>query len=812
MKLSVERLRWALAGGLLLLIAAVLAFAIYGRYTAARKWRQLLAKNGISITQESDNVTWSQTVRGRTLYTIRMKKAVPLKDDKYTLRGVTILLYGKDGKSVDRLEGDEFEYDRKAGVARAVGAVHMDIQLPGVLGRSKPEQGNDANVIHVLTSGLVYLQNLGVAATQEHVEFRVGDITCVSKGAEFNTSDNELHLLADVQATATLNGEPVLVRAARADLNRETDTISMAQPVAQTRTQSGKAGNAVLLLRSNGSLQHADLTGGVFFADPARHLSAQRMQASFNNDNLPQQAMLTGGVALEGSAGKPLHGAAQQANVRFGVGGVLDTVTAKGGVRFASEVARVGAPPLARSLRGEQVVARFGRTGSGKQPLLQEVHASGGASIHGESLASSKATPSKGAPFSQGLRVLTTQLNADDLVAHFVAREQRAVLEHLTGMGHTRLQQGGADGAEQVSTADSMGADFAPDTRLNVPQPGALRIVNAQQSGHVQIRDQAAAQVTPGGRKPGVLSLAQAQRAVFDSGAERLMLTGSAVYQQGGTSLHADALTLEQATGNATADGHVQASIGATDREATHVVADHGMLTRAAQSADFFGTDAHPARLWQGSNQITAAAIHLDQAREALSARPEASGGTVEALFASSFGTASSARVASASAAEAIHINSPLLDYSGARREAVCRGGVRVREGDTQVRAQQAVVFLAPAPGGKASGKDLGNAPALGGSLERMVFSGGVRLQAPGRAGEGEQLVFSAKDGTYVLTGTPGKLPRIADTEQGVVTGATLLVKRAEKSVIVDGSGASNGHGSVAGRVHTDVPVRPPER
>ena len=270
----------------------------------------------------------------------------------------------------------------------------------------------------------------------------------------------------------------------------------------------------------------------------------------------------------------------------------------------------------------------------------------------------------------------------------------------------------------------------------------------------------------------------------------------------------------------------MEASLASADRDATHVLSDRAKLTRVAQTAEFVGTDAHPARMWQGGSQVTAANLFLDDVRQSLTAKPAAAGGMVEAVFASGVRGPGAKPVSAAQrgkpgsssgSGEAVHVSSPALSYSGLRHEAVCMGGVRVRQGAMQVHAQQAVMFLASTPsraktqGAKPAAGALAGPQELGGTLERMVFSGHVRLDEPGRAGDGEQLVYTAKDGNYLLTGAAGKPPRVADAEQGMVTGPALLLRSGEKSVIVDGATASNGH-EAGGRSHTDVNVRPQER
>jgi len=54
-------------------------------------------------------------------------KAVELKTNTFCCTDVRIDLYSEDGSSVDRIEGAEFEYDQKAGMGKAAGAVEITL-------------------------------------------------------------------------------------------------------------------------------------------------------------------------------------------------------------------------------------------------------------------------------------------------------------------------------------------------------------------------------------------------------------------------------------------------------------------------------------------------------------------------------------------------------------------------------------------------------------------------------------------------------------------------------------------------------------
>src|SRR5665213_2107467 len=88
---SIERLRiWLLVGaGLLVLVIA--SFLGYAHYRAHRFLTELPGKLGIDVTRETNAFTYSQSVGGRTIYTIHAAKAVEHRDGKYTC-----LLYTSD--------------------------------------------------------------------------------------------------------------------------------------------------------------------------------------------------------------------------------------------------------------------------------------------------------------------------------------------------------------------------------------------------------------------------------------------------------------------------------------------------------------------------------------------------------------------------------------------------------------------------------------------------------------------------------------------------------------------------------------------
>src|ERR1044072_4354373 len=102
MRMSIERLRKGLRAGAGLLVLVIAGFLTYAHYRAHRFLAKLPRKLGADIQQETNSFTWSQTVKGRTVFTLHAAKAIQHKNGKYTLRDVAITVYGHgEGDRVD---------------------------------------------------------------------------------------------------------------------------------------------------------------------------------------------------------------------------------------------------------------------------------------------------------------------------------------------------------------------------------------------------------------------------------------------------------------------------------------------------------------------------------------------------------------------------------------------------------------------------------------------------------------------------------------------------------------------------------------
>ena len=93
-------------------------------------WNRILARNGINLQRETNGFTYSQSSHGRTVFTLHASKARPEGKNQWVLQDAVLILYGREPGRDDRIYGKQFEYDQDAGVLRALGEVHMDLQAP----------------------------------------------------------------------------------------------------------------------------------------------------------------------------------------------------------------------------------------------------------------------------------------------------------------------------------------------------------------------------------------------------------------------------------------------------------------------------------------------------------------------------------------------------------------------------------------------------------------------------------------------------------------------------------------------------------
>jgi lipopolysaccharide export system protein LptA len=522
---TIERLRT-----LVLVVGVVLVAGIVG-FLALGKWkRNLLTKDlphrlGIDIQQQADGFNYTQSRKGKTLFKIHASHIEQMKKDgKTLLHDVTIDLYGEDGNRTDTISGREFEYDQKAGVAQAAGAVEITVMRPSVTpavaqlkpGKAAPGANQTAgpkgssdpkgvagdggreklpaiagqigqqvgdSEIHVKTSGLTFNQKTQVATTEQRVDFTLKQGSGTSIGAVYSSGQGQIILDHAVELHVQRNGGPVTIHATHADFERKQQSCQMTQARAEYTGGTAEIANALLHFRDDGSVSQLDGSGGVDLkTDAGSHLTAPRGTLNFDEKNRPQHGLLEGGTRLESTQpNRQIQGTAPTERLDFDGEGQLRKAHLEQGVFFTSEQ---------QTTNAKGVPVELHRTWKSQTADLTFEHAAAASRTEGKGAArinSADGSPRTGDKVEptlirgEGGVVVTSEttgttgaggnpgparLAADTVVATFAAG---SVLSTLDGQGHASFDQHTAEGVHQSSASDQLEVHFLdPKT---APQP-----------------------------------------------------------------------------------------------------------------------------------------------------------------------------------------------------------------------------------------------------------------------------------------------------------------------------------------------------
>ena len=796
-----------LAAGVLLLVALGVFLGV-AKFRHPINLKELPKRLGIDIQQEANGVTYSHSLGAHSQYKIHASKEVQLKEGNVELHDVKIELYGADGSRVDRISGDEFEYNPKSGKATAAGPVEILLMRPGVAPAIAPKataehavggQGKslataaEAGAIHVETSGLSFDWNSGVTTTTKHVDFSMAQGAGSSMGATYDSQQGVLVLMRAVELRTKRGEETVGIHAQHAVFERDNLACVLSGATADYRGGKATANEATVLFRPDGTAVQLDVTKGFTLATVSGgHLSAPRGTMTFDEHNQPRHGHLEGGVRMDSVSGnRQMDGTSPAMELEFDKKGELRLAHLERGVEMRSDEVSQKAvngvevtQRLSRSWRSPVAEVAFrdagqGKAGQGKvEPA--SIHGTGGVVITGESR-SGNASP---AP---------SRLAASEVTGEF---GPNSTLTAMTGVGNASMAQTTAKGATETASGDRLTAKF--DGTSQAGARAATEIQSAVLDGHVVLLEQAAAK--PGKAADAPLR-ATAGHAVYEGASRWLHLTVSPRVEDGAMQLTAEKLDVQQESGDAFAHGNVKATwLGSGKSGSTrtgggagqesmslggqgpaHAIAEEAELRRASDEITFKGR----ARLWQEANSIAGPVIVIDQRANTLVARSAGRGEPVQVVLLSA-GGANGAK--GSGGPSVIRVRGGELDYSDRERKAVMVGaamGTVVAETGTATSVSDRVeLYLVPA--GKGVAKQAGQ-----GQVDRMKASGHVTVNSEGRQGTGEQLTYTGATGEYVLTGTTAAPPRITDAVRGNATGEALIFNSRDDSVRVEGGGSA---------------------
>jgi lipopolysaccharide export system protein LptA len=812
MHLTLARLRLGIIILTCLLLGVIAGFFFYARYRIHRLAKDLPAKLGIDIQQTANGFTYSQSSKGHTFFTIHASKLIQYKTGGHaTLHDVHITLYGPEGSNrTDKIYGSDFDYDPQAGIASAKGEVQIDLAGLGseqpaanaATQSSRPASAQtDQNTVHVKTSSLTFNTKTGDAVTAEHAEFATPRASGASTGASYNSKTGLLILDRQVEITTTANGNQAIVHAAHAEVLRDTRQASLLHPVFDYQSQKSSADQAIVYFRKDGSVEHIDARGHIHVTGQnGAVITAQTSHVELDVKSQPVQVDMGGGLNfVSKDENRSMHGTAIEGTLTFGQQSTLRHAQLRDAVSFVDQLLTLPDDPkgtASRELQASKVDIDFSPGPNPRNSLARKALATGNAAINLHTVSS------KGPP-------QLTNITGDQLLVTF---ENGKTLRQLDGSGHTKIIDLAADGSTSTSSGDRLQLTFAPQSAKKPEQAKASKSATPAASQSVEIdtaiQDGNVILTQTPAKKPNVTTnpatlTAWAKHSEYHASAQILRLTGDPRLNDGESlQLAANVLDYHRDSGDAAAQGAVKAtytqlknqkgtqpssgpSLGADGP--VHITADHAVLHHATNVSVFFGSPTTPARIWQADNSIFAPVLELTRNPQTLHAHGD-DGNTapvVNANLASAIGAKHQRSV--------VRIHSQTLVYSDADRGGDFRGSVTAESPDGVIRADQAQVYLTPAQ--KAStGSNLPQpvqSQPTQSQLDRIVATGHVIITQPGRRGSGEKLIYTADDGKYILTGTPGAPPRISDQAKGTTTGATLIFNSQDDSVVVSGGQSS---------------------
>lgn len=575
MRTTIERVRAAVVVGAVLLAAALAGFVAVAHHRAHRLLRDLPERLGADIQKETNGFTYSQSVKGRTVFTIHAAKATQHKDGRTGLDDVGIVLYGKDGRA-DRIRGRQFEYDQRNGVVRAMGEVQMDLQAPagdqGGVGKARGSQahgGGGAEAIHAVTSGLVYVQRLGVASTDQPIRFAYRGMSGEARGATYNSETGVTTLASEVRVRAERNGRPTVLLASHAEMDQANHRLTLQgaryEAGAKREDDTGRAetmtaGLMVVQLRPGGDgVESAVGTGGVEVASGDSRMAARDGVVHLNSEgraetaemtgevrfrNQPTEARATGGALPRPggkTAGETVEGEAARGMARFDGRGEIERVRLTGGVTARSQGADAAANAT-REMRGEEMDLQLAATAGGSRRWVQ------GATMRGDARVRSPL------PAVPGHTAGTEEMRGDVLTGTWREEQGAAVLHEVRGEGHTEIRRS-RDGVEEVSRGKRLQAEFGavagPARRAGV--------LLATQDGGVEMERVVERKGPVAGAAPQTeRTEGRAQRAVYDATTGEVKLAGEVEVADGESTVRADRVVLAEGSGDAEAEGTVQ--------------------------------------------------------------------------------------------------------------------------------------------------------------------------------------------------------------------------------------------------------------
>jgi lipopolysaccharide export system protein LptA len=753
---QISRLRRWFALAAIFSVLVVGGMYLYARHKVQNALKQVPEKIGLEFQQTAKGFSVSKSEQGRTLFRVEASKALQYKDGRRAeLSDVEITLYGRDSGRFDQIYGKNFEYDQQTGDVIGKGEVDMDLQSnpEGVSGVDQASPKELKNPIHLKTTNLIFNQATGDAHTTERVDFHVPQASGSAVGVTYNAKTNLLTMLS--QVNIVLNGAtPATITAVHGTITKDPRIVVLDHAHVVDGQQVADADEATLYLKPDNTVDHVFAHGNVLVESqgeqPAKVQSTQLELLMSTPPGESQRstlhtAIFTGDVRFDMEGTQPMEGTAGRAVLNF----TRDHALARN-AESKSVLKKIHAEENVKLLQhqkpssGSATPQDFELTA----PVVDFYLTDGRHFERAETFGPPQMVIRPVTPGTGQQTVVTAQkfeAKFDDL----------GQLASVHGAPNARIVNSASGQPDRVSTSNMVDAAFTPGT-------GVQMIV---QQGNVAYAD--------GERQ------AWGDKGRYTPADQILTLTGSARVIDKSMTTTAHAMRMNRASGDAFADGDVKSSYsdlkpqpnGAllASSSPIHVTA-RSMTAHRTPSVALYTGDA---RLWQDDNLVEAPSIEFDRDRRYVTAHSSASQKVSTALV----------QTEKSGKTTPVLVTSDYLDYADNERKAHFEGNVVAKGPDATITSARMDVFL------QARGQTPANqSVASPAKIDRIIAQENVVITQPDRRGTGNQLVYTANDDKFVLTGGP---PSIFDAEHGKITGVSLTLFRHDDRVLVEGSNQS---------------------
>src|SRR6202045_952917 len=190
--------RWS-AGVAILLAVVVVGEYLRGAWVARQAAKKAPPAVPATVEQRSNEFSFSKVEGQRTIYTVRASHTTEFKEgSRNLLEDVSITVYGKKGERNDTLRTRACDFISSTGKIGCAGEVRINLQAGGGAPAS-------ANAVQVVTSGVSFDRDTGLARTDKQVTFRWPAGEGHAMGVQYDSNDGTLHLDHNVEMTLTIS-------------------------------------------------------------------------------------------------------------------------------------------------------------------------------------------------------------------------------------------------------------------------------------------------------------------------------------------------------------------------------------------------------------------------------------------------------------------------------------------------------------------------------------------------------------------------------------------------------------------------------